>query len=250
VEVKSGLPITIKDGEIRLLPDTVLGVNYGLENPPQNLRAVAVEVGGINYFLAYSADTRAYKTSFMAPSAPGEYGFKVVFLNAENEVFFEKDFKLRIAARGRVLARSGQKWDWRHLSWEGLRCRGVNFFGGSDARCQQEAAVAGAEVKIWRKNSDGVWEVWNAREFHQENPLWTDAAGAYGAFVPEGEYELEVKKEGFLEKKVAFTVEDNILGPDIRLEMKKDFKYVIIIVVISLALLLILIRRKLLRHRE
>ena len=58
--------------------------------------------------------------------------------------------------------------------------------------------VSGAVVTCYVLNEDtGEWEVWNAEEYDQVNPLITDAAGAYAWDVPEGRYYVTCEKEGY-----------------------------------------------------
>ncbi|WP_028521068.1 leucine-rich repeat protein [Ruminococcus flavefaciens] len=58
--------------------------------------------------------------------------------------------------------------------------------------------VSGAVVTCYVFNEDtGAWEIWNAEDYDQQNPLITDAAGAYAWDVPEGRYYVTCEKEGY-----------------------------------------------------
>lgn len=58
--------------------------------------------------------------------------------------------------------------------------------------------VSGAVVTCYVFNEDtGAWEVWNAGDYDQQNPLITDEAGAYAWDVPEGRYYVTCEKEGY-----------------------------------------------------
>lgn len=250
VDVKSGLLLSPDAaGKIRVLSDRVLGVNYGVENLPANLQAVAIQLDGASYLLAYDQESRSYKTSFLTPEKPGQYAFNVVFLNAENEIFFEKDMLLEVLARGQVYTLTSEKLLDSGFSWDKAWCRLGNYLGKEDTACMHEVAVAGAEVKVYKENQDGVWEVWNAKDSNQDNPFRTDMAGDYELYLPTGDYEIGVSQDGFKERRFAVSVTDDILHERILIYAKKDFKYD----VLFLAILLIPIGRMALKrisHRK
>lgn len=242
VHVDSGILLSIHSGnEISVLQDSTLGINYGIETLPDGLKAVAVQLGNSSYLLGYNEDSKSYKTSFVTPSKPGEYVFNVVFMNAGNEVFFEKNMKLRVLPRGKVLTSESESLFDAGISLGNILCRLENLFGGSNPGCMMEKTVPGAEVLIYRKNRDGVWEIWNAKQFNQENPFLSDTKGEYGAYLANGEYEVGVGKNGFRGGKKMVTVANNILGEDILIDAEKDRRYATLILI----LLLVLIIRKL-----
>ncbi len=58
--------------------------------------------------------------------------------------------------------------------------------------------VSGAVVTCYMYNEDtGEWEIWNAEDYDQINPLITDAAGSYAWDVPEGRYYVTCEKDGY-----------------------------------------------------
>ncbi len=58
--------------------------------------------------------------------------------------------------------------------------------------------ISGAKVTCYVLNEDtDEWEVWNAADYDQTNPLITDAAGSYAWDVPEGRYYVTCEKEGY-----------------------------------------------------
>ena len=57
--------------------------------------------------------------------------------------------------------------------------------------------VAGAEVTIYYMDEDGKAVVWDGTDYDQSNPLITDEFGAYAWDVPEGEWKVVCKAEGF-----------------------------------------------------
>jgi len=245
IDVDSGVPLSIRDGgEIDVLYESTLGVSYGLEVIPESLHKVAIQLGDTYYYLSYDSDTKSYKTSLLVPSAPGEYPFNVVFLNEENEVFFEKDLRLRVLSRGRVFTYENEPLWGSKMTLEAVICRLRNIFGEDDLSCKDEKLVDGAQVTVYRKNRDNVWEQWNAKEFNQENPRLTGPDGEYAFYLRDGEYEINVTKEGFVDKKVYVSVVDNILNEDIQMRMKKDLRYGIIILILLFIFVLLLLKKR------
>lgn len=240
VDVVSGIPLEIQDGgEINFVQDRILGVSYGVENIPDNLAAVAIQIGNTSYLLDYSEAESVYKTSFVVPSIPGIYSFDMVFLNGNNEVFFEKDLQMKVLPRGEIYTLKNEKLFSGESSWGKFWCRLGNLLGRENLDCMTQSAVSGASLQLFLKNEDKVWEIWNAKEYHQENPSLADESGSYGFFLPNGEYEIGVEKDGFAYEKIAYTVTNNILVEDIRINVKKNPKYVIL----TLAILFILIAK-------
>lgn len=245
VHVESGILLSVQNGnEISVLQDSTLGVNYGIETLPAGLKVVAVQLGNSSYLLGYNEASKSYKTSFVTPSKPGEYVFDVVFLNAENEVFFEKNMKLKVLPRGRVLTSESESLFDAGISLGNILCRLENLFGGDNPRCMTEKTVPGAEVKIYRKNRDGVWEIWNAKQFNQENPFLSDARGEYGAYLANGEYEVNVGKSGFKGGEKALTVTNNILGEDVLIYAEKDRRFAVLMSVLLIILIIRILRKR------
>lgn len=58
-------------------------------------------------------------------------------------------------------------------------------------------AVKGAEMTIYYMDEDGKAVVWDGTDFDQMNPILTDEFGAYAWNVPEGDWKVVCKAEGF-----------------------------------------------------
>ncbi|WP_295086599.1 leucine-rich repeat protein [Ruminococcus sp.] len=57
--------------------------------------------------------------------------------------------------------------------------------------------VKGAEMTVYYLNDEGKAVVWDGTDYDQKNPLLTDEFGAYAWDVPEGEWKVVCKAEGF-----------------------------------------------------
>jgi len=62
---------------------------------------------------------------------------------------------------------------------------------------EDEARIRGVEVSLYWKNTDGVFQLWLAVQFHQKNPQITGKTGTYSFLVPEGEYYINAITEGY-----------------------------------------------------
>ena len=58
-------------------------------------------------------------------------------------------------------------------------------------------AVKGAEMTIYYMDEDGKAVVWDGTDYDQKNPLLTDEFGAYAWDVPEGDWKVVCKADGF-----------------------------------------------------
>ena len=57
--------------------------------------------------------------------------------------------------------------------------------------------VKGAEMTVYYLNDEGKAVVWDGTDYDQKNPILTDEFGAYAWDVPEGEWKVVCKAEGF-----------------------------------------------------
>ena len=62
--------------------------------------------------------------------------------------------------------------------------------------------IQGAKMTVYKLNTETeseepVWDVWNAEDYDQQNPLYTDEDGAYAWVVPEGRYKVTCEMEGY-----------------------------------------------------
>lgn len=61
--------------------------------------------------------------------------------------------------------------------------------------------VEGATATIYKLNEEtSEWELWNAEDFEQQNPLLTNDEGAYAWLTDEGKFKVKISKEGYEEQ--------------------------------------------------
>jgi hypothetical protein len=109
----------------------------------------------------------------------------------------------------------------------------------------KEIRIPGAIVSLyWLNPETNQYELWPAKEYHQENPQVTDNRGTYSFLVPEGYYYLKVEAPGYLvyEGK-PFQVKEGS-GIHINIELKSkywwlkiiDWRNILLIMIILLLL--------------
>lgn len=62
--------------------------------------------------------------------------------------------------------------------------------------------IEGVKVTLQRKQEDGTWADWDAENYMQSNPVYTNEKGYYGWDVIEGTYRVIAEKEGYKTKTV------------------------------------------------
>lgn len=67
---------------------------------------------------------------------------------------------------------------------------------------QNGRTIEGVKVTLQKLQKDGTWESWDAENYSQENPMYTNENGYYGWDVPEGTYRIIAEKEGYVTKVV------------------------------------------------
>jgi lysophospholipase L1-like esterase len=64
----------------------------------------------------------------------------------------------------------------------------------------EEIPISDASVSVYRFNEDTrQFELWDAPQYGQENPLTTDNKGLYSFSIPEGRYYLEITAPGYID---------------------------------------------------
>jgi hypothetical protein len=61
----------------------------------------------------------------------------------------------------------------------------------------KELLISDAAVSLYKLNSENKYELWQAKDYGQENPQITGSTGKYSYLVPEGTYYLAVKSPGY-----------------------------------------------------
>ena len=61
----------------------------------------------------------------------------------------------------------------------------------------KELRINNAVVSLYKLNDKNQYDLWNAKDYGQENPQITDSTGKYSFLVPVGTYYLAVKSDGY-----------------------------------------------------
>lgn len=66
----------------------------------------------------------------------------------------------------------------------------------------KELRISNAQVTLLEYNDQKeTYEAWNAKNYHQKNPIITSQSGEFIFFVPNGKYMLEIKADGYKDYK-------------------------------------------------
>jgi hypothetical protein len=136
------------------------------------------------------ADGSAYDTDIVLPSNPTTYKGEItlIFEKYQQAITFSLD----------------------------LKSKGIVF--------EEEAGVAKpireTTVTLYELKK-GVWQIWPGSVYYQDNPVVTDANGAYGFMVPDGTYYIEAKKSGYRENATTrFDAVENYVNQSLELIVK------------------------------
>lgn len=183
-----------------------------------------------SYLMKLLPDKNKYQVVISAPQNKGDFELRLIIVYQDKTI---SDLKTRLLV------------DPQGYVYE----QGSIFLGFGH---RGEIRLENAQIMLFEKK-DGNWQKWEAEQYYQKNPVTTDNSGEYAFFVPNGEYYLEVKKQGYFYKKTEpFKVEDQLISKNI--QMTPIFKgwHLILVIIVFLAIislvLFLIIRRK--RHNK
>ena len=105
------------------------------------------------------------------------------------------------ALLGVIGALSGMFWDYRvnMIKSEEVSIRWAIDPSGFVYEAVEDNRLSGVKVTAYYKENleDTQAILWDASEYEQENPLYTDAEGRYAWDVPEGYWQVKYEKEGY-----------------------------------------------------
>jgi len=106
----------------------------------------------------------------------------------------------------------------------------------------KETRIPGAIISLfWLNSETKQYELWPAKEYHQENPQITDTTGKYAFLVPNGSYYLKVEAPGYLTYDGrAFQVGESS-GIHINIELKTKYWWLKVVDWKTLLLILVIL---------
>lgn len=225
---KKALQIGLNDlNDLRVTNDSLVLIEIPADIFVKPLNVITVSTDEASYLMKLIADKNKYQLVIPVPSMKGDHD---LWLNA---VFKDKTIsdirtKLVVDPQGYIYSRSS------------------NFLGFGQ---KQEMRIESAKVTIYQRDAND-WKIWNAGEYFQQNPRYTNSSGEYAFYVPNGEYYLTVEEAGYRTTKTAsFKVDNLILNKNVEVEPKIK-PWIWLIVVLMVGTILILSIRFLNRRRK
>jgi len=88
---------------------------------------------------------------------------------------------------------------------------------------RMENRIVKAQIAIYHQDADGSFNLWNASEYGQKNPLFTDDEGGYSISVPAGSYYMKVSaaKHSEFQSKILTYGNLTIIKNDIELTQRQ-----------------------------
>ncbi|MEK7167422.1 MAG: hypothetical protein AAB791_00290, partial [Patescibacteria group bacterium] len=147
---------------------------------PKPVSLIAVRFNGENYFLSPDDRQDVYQTTLAVPEKAGDYTLTITTVY-QDETVAAKRINFKVAPWGKIyagkLVKTGIKGAQAYLKQNGE----LFFSSGMD------------------------------------NPVLTTTSGHYGFMAPNGEYELEIKADGYSVRRQKISVKNNIVNFDIDL---------------------------------
>ncbi|MFH1142751.1 MAG: carboxypeptidase regulatory-like domain-containing protein, partial [Candidatus Uhrbacteria bacterium] len=202
---KNRLELIPANGLINLLAGTELQVRLDVSNISQSIDHIELVIGNDLYLLA--AD----------PEQSGEY-FADVFTPTQSDTYY-------ISITVYYLDDSGERLEYTAI---------VNSFGYTFEMIEGEAERVGDSTVTLFSNVNGIWQVWDASEYGQLNPLTTPADGSFAWYVPTGDYYVVAEKGGYdqVETDIAFVI-TGVVNPEIELQLLPPPLEEVIAVIVS-----------------
>lgn len=186
--------------ELRVVKNSLILFEISADIFTKPVNVITVSTSESSYLMKQLNDKNKYQVVISAPQNKGDFELRLIIIYEDKKISDLKT-KLLVDPHGYIYER-------------GMAFRGLGRGG--------EIRVEGAEITLWEKKSN-EWQKWDAGKYYQKNPTLTEKSGEYSFFVPEGEYFLEVKKQGYFNKKSEpFKVENELINRNI--ELKPIFK--------------------------
>lgn len=167
-------------GQLWVLSGYGLTINTIRSLLPKPVSLIAARFNGENYFLSLDDRQNIYQTTLTVPKKAGDYVLTIATVY-QDQTMAKKEILLKVLPWGRIYAGRIAKVGVDDAQIY-LKQKGELFFG-----------------------------------FGVSNPALSTAAGYYGFMAPNGEYELEIKADGYSDRREKILVTNNIVNFDIDL---------------------------------
>lgn len=175
-------------GNITSLRNTPLIISMAQSIFPRAVDQIIFTVNNFSYLLGERDEAQAYQTVIQTPNYEARFPFSIS-INYQDGARDRIDGALTLLSPGFV--------------WQGA----------------PEARISGAQASLYE--SQAASQLWNAGRYNQNNPEVSNAGGEFSFFVPNGRYDLMVRKTGYRDSQItSFEVTNNIINPGVELIVK------------------------------
>jgi len=181
----SGTEFSVKIAK-DLLPEGVAGLILSLKKADDSRAEYQ------NYYFEGNGSENEFSVKAVTPKDSAWYVLTVSALDPDNYVIMRGEGRMVVADRSYVSSV-------------------ISFSGG------QPVPVEGALISLYSLEGGELYK-WEASEYLQFNPIYTDMLGSFGFYVPNGKYVVKAEKENFYKyQSLPIEVKHNFIKHDIEL---------------------------------
>jgi len=223
VSFYSGTEFNVKLSKDALDPD-VKSLIFSLKRPESG------EGDYQNYYFEETQAGRKFELKAMVPDDIGVYDITVSALDTANNVIERTEGKMNVIDRSIITSV-------------------VNY------KTNLPVPIGGVRVTLYSFDNGEIYK-WDASKYLQFNPIYTDDAGSYGFYVPNGKYIVKSEKDHFYKyASLPITVENNLIKQDIELVYIPDINIWIFVLYSAVLIACYLLLRRIVlliayQHRE
>jgi hypothetical protein len=202
-----------EEKDLEITSDSKILVEIPADIFAKEINVITITTADSAYLMNYLEDKNKFQAVIPMPKVKGKYELRILIVYKDQSL---QEIKKTISVdpQGYIYTMSSP------------------FFGLGK---KQEIRMQDAEVTLYKVENDKS-QRWISEDYKQRNPATTDKSGEYSFFVPNGQYYLEVKKDGYrTQRSENFTVENKVLNKNIELVPNVKPSTWLIVVAVSLA---------------
>lgn len=238
-EVARGTVELVKNKDaVNFLPRSIANISLSEEKTGDFLKSVILTItkrenGKLSQVDSYlmKSDGSRISANVIVPKDSGMYEINFLFVNYKDQRIYKFGGWINVLPLGQV-------FNTLIVDHFILEAR------ASELKEGELDYVDGVKVTLFEYLEDGRRKIWDAGDYYQMNPLYTNKRGVYGFFVPNGLYAMKLEKDGYFSKETPLVVvEDNIVNIpiDMILIPRIDYVNLILLAFVSISVTLIIL---------